>query len=149
MSYKWIDQGQTTIQWQRTENQFVVIREGHPLWEEARVRPDIEAYVEPVETVEDKRAEARITKEEFLFGCIAAGILTKDDALAASKNQWPPTLEVHIPTVLSMTGLPSEEYLVIIWNLRTTIGRTNPILLSLQAAMGVTDETLDAIFGIA
>lgn len=91
-----------------------------------------------------RRAMASMTRSDFLLAAIRAGIIQPSDAGPAARGEIPPSLA---PVFSSM---PPEVQLeaVVRWGAATMIDRTNPVLAALAAAMAVTDEQLDALFGI-
>lgn len=109
--------------------------------------PAAEAWVDnrdPDEELATARSAASMSRPDFLLAAITAGIIQPSDAGPAARGEIPPSLTAVF------AALPEDVQLeaVVRWGAATIIERTNPVLAALAAAMGVTDEQLDALFGI-
>ena len=77
--------------------------------------------------LEQARAAASLTRARFKLSLLEGGYLADVEAAYPS---WPKAVQI-------------------MWDDSSTFERLHPELLALAAAMGYTDEQLDAIFGIA
>lgn len=93
---------------------------------------------------EARRAAASIPKTAFIQSCMAAGILTPAEAATAARGGIPPSFEAAIANM----GAEARDMVLIIWPSVTRIERMDPLILAVAAGAGISDETLDAIFGI-
>lgn len=89
------------------------------------------------------RAVTSLTKAQFIEGCMSVGILTPEEAIMAA-NSIPPSFEPII------AALPPYEQTIarIQWPTVTIIDRMNPLILAIAAGAGISEETLDALFGL-
>lgn len=107
-----------------------------------------EVTAPPIETPEQllaaARATASMTRSDFLLVAIRAGIIAPSDAGPAARGEIPPSLGPIFE------DLPSDVQIeaVVRWGAATMIERMNPVLAVLAEAMAITDEQLDALFGI-
>ncbi|TJZ86165.1 hypothetical protein [Paracoccus hibiscisoli] len=85
-----------------------------------------------------------LDKSDLLTRMFLAGLFDAENVLIASQGEIPPTLE---PALQSM---PAEAQVIarIKWRSDTVISRVNPVIVLAAAALGVTDEQMDAIFGV-
>lgn len=90
------------------------------------------------------RAETCLDKGELLIRLVGAGILPPAEAEDAAMGIIPPSMEAM------MTSLPPEVQTAarIKWRTDAEIGRTHPVIVSAAYAMGLSDEDVDAIFGV-
>lgn len=103
-------------------------------------------------TPEDHEAELRawreaatLTKSEFLQACIAHRILTPKEASIASRGDIP---EPFQRAVLSLSP-EQQDMLPVIWPAVTRVTRMDPLLVALAESASLSNETLDALFGLA
>lgn len=97
----------------------------------------------PEEALAAWRGTAKISKAEFILGLILLEILTLDDAIGASRGNWPTALAGFLDYLT-----PEQSAQVQIeWATRTTIGRMDTYVLVLGSYLSLTDAQLDGIFG--
>lgn len=89
------------------------------------------------------RDTANLTRRQFCLACLQAGLLTPDDAVTAASGGWPSRFDA------ALAGLSAVEVAAakVEWAAVSTIRRTAPLLVAVQAVAGVTDAQLDALFG--
>lgn len=125
----------------------------------AEIRPDADgrpiAVMPPAPTEAEAlmawRAQAWLTRAEFIRSLRAHAILTFDDALNAAKGAWP----TAFAGALSGLPTPMAEAAQLDWALATSIARQNPLFLAVlafHAASAGLDTTAadalgDTIFG--
>ena len=108
-------------------------------WTDTRTPEDLDAEMQA------RRLAASLTKSEFLQASMAAGILTPQEANTAARGDIPAPF---LAAVASMT--PEQQDMVsVIWPSATRINRMDPLILGVAAGAGLSDETLDALFGLA
>lgn len=90
------------------------------------------------------RAATYLTKAEFLQACMATGLLTPSEAAVAAKGDIP---EPFLPAVASMTP-EQQDMLPVIWPAVTRINRMDPLILAVAKGARISEETLDALFGL-
>ena len=91
-----------------------------------------------------RRSAASMTKGEFLQACIANMMLNPKEASIAARGDIPEPFQA---AVALMT--PEQQYdLRVIWPVTTRVCRMDPLLLAVAEARGITDDTLDALFGL-
>jgi hypothetical protein len=88
------------------------------------------------------RANAVLSKAEFLIRVKDAGILTKGDAKAAARGEWPASMQ----SALSRMTDKEAEDAEITWAAASTVERKNPMIYFVQAAVGLSDEQVDNLF---
>ena len=91
------------------------------------------------------RAATYLTKSEFLQACMATGLLTPSEAAVAAKGDIPAPF---LPAVASMTP-EEQDMLPVIWPAVTQINRMDPLILAVAKGARISEETLDALFGLA
>lgn len=98
-----------------------------------------------VVSLTEKRAQSTITRAEFLKACVAAGIITAEVAKEAATGTWPAAFNTFI------SGLSDDDQITAIttWTDAREVRRTAPILALVAANRGVSDATLDTMFGIS
>lgn len=94
--------------------------------------------------LEARRAASSLTKNEFLQACMSVGLLTPKEAAAAARGNIP---ESFASAVAGM-GAEMQDRVSIAWPASTRVERMNPLILAVAAARGITDDTLDALFGL-
>lgn len=107
------------------------------------------AWVDPrtAEEIDDDmqmlRMVASLTKAQFIEACMSVNILTPDEAIIAAR-MIPPSFEPII------AALPPLEQTIarIQWPTVTIIDRLNPLILAIAAGAGISEATLDALFGL-
>jgi hypothetical protein len=90
------------------------------------------------------RALAWLEKGEFCIGLIALGVLEADEAVLASRGDWPSSMDAFL------SYLPPDEARVvqIEWATSTTIRRMNVFVLTLASWADIDDPVIDTLFGI-
>lgn len=98
----------------------------------------------PEELKEIERSQMRVTRGEFAVACVAAEIITADEAKAwAGGNALPAAVSGIIATLPPADILPAEiEALTTAY-----VRRTAPLLETLRIGLGLTPEEADALFG--
>ena len=94
--------------------------------------------------LETSRNTASLTKNEFLQACMSVGLLTPKEAAVAARGNIP---ESFASAVAGM-GAEMQDRVSIAWPASTRVERMDPLLLAVAAARGITDDTLDALFGL-
>ncbi len=99
--------------------------------------------VDPQRTITAWRNGASIPKAEFCAGLIGLGILSADDAVSASRGNWPAPMADFLAYLT-----PDQSAVVQIeWASRTELRRMNTFVLTLASWLGLPDTTVDALFG--
>lgn len=96
------------------------------------------------EPVEDDGTPTDLTKAEFLQACMATGLLDPQEAAVAAKGDIPAPF---LPAVASMTP-EQQDMLPVIWPAVTRINRMDPLILAVAKGARISEETLDALFGL-
>ncbi|MDO9524975.1 MAG: hypothetical protein Q7J57_05470 [Gemmobacter sp.] len=91
----------------------------------------------------DWRATRTLSRLQFCTALRAAGILTDPDALAAASGQIP---EAFKPALAALAP-PDQTNARLAWAAASTIDRTNPFITAIAATAGLSDQTLDDLFG--
>lgn len=107
-------------------------------WADPRTETDREAERQA------RRLAAYLTKAEFLQACMATGLLTPSEAAVAAKGDIPAPF---LPAVASMTP-EEQDMLPVIWPAVTQINRMDPLILAVAKGARISEETLDALFGL-
>lgn len=89
------------------------------------------------------RETATLTRRQFCLACLQAGLLTPDDAVTAASGGWPSSFDAALAGLSAMEVAAAK----VEWAAVSTIRRTAPLLVAVQAVAGVTDAQLDALFG--
>lgn len=107
-------------------------------WTDPRTPADLAAELEA------RRDAAWLDKSSLLLRLMDAKILSEADADAASGGEIPALLAPHVD------GLPSGARTAarVKWKADAVISRKHPVIVSAAYALGVSDETLDQIFGV-
>lgn len=98
----------------------------------------------PGAALQAAREAASLTKPEFIVGCMSVGLLTPAEAEEAAQGGVP------APFQQAVDALPPYEQTLIrvIWPTATQIDRLDPLILALADGLGVSEHTLDALFGL-
>jgi len=98
----------------------------------------------PDPSIEQLRANASMSRAKFLQACIAVGVIEPSVAEEAASGVWPSAFDGFL------TGLSVEQRIEAkaTWVDGQRVRRDSPILALIAAEQGVTDEQLDAMFGI-
>lgn len=91
-----------------------------------------------------KRAETSVTKAEFCKTLKQAGILPRVEAVEAVKGNWPNTFA----TVLSGLSEDAQFDAEVEWVSAKVVHRMHPLILMIAGTLDMTDEQVDALFGI-
>lgn len=107
-------------------------------WIDPRTPADLQAAIYAA------RDATVLDKSDLLTRMFLAGIFDATNILIASQGEIPPSLE---PALQSM---PAEAQVIarIKWRSDNVISRVNPVIVLAAAALGVTDEQMDAIFEV-
>lgn len=109
-----------------------------------------EAWVDPrspaqvSEALYTTRQRTSLDKSELLTRMLLSGLLPVSDIEAAGEGRIPPSLEP------ALAMLPPEAQVVarIKWRNDPVISRTNPVIVLAGAALGMSEEQLDTLFGV-
>lgn len=95
-----------------------------------------------VAMTQDEINKLSVPKEVFLANVFESGILTEADALDAAEGKWPASLNGFF------SGMTGKEKIMAKgeWQKVTTIRRNAPMVVGLQAFLGLTDEQVNALF---
>lgn len=91
-----------------------------------------------------RRLAAYLTKSEFLQACMATNLLGPHEAAVAAKGDIP---EPFLPSVAKLTP-EQQDKLPVIWPTVTRINRMDPLILAVAKGARISEETLDALFGL-
>jgi hypothetical protein len=95
------------------------------------------------ETLAAWRETSELGKAEFVHGLILLDVLTLEDALSASRGNWPAALSGFLDYLT-----PEQSAQVQIeWATRTKIGRNDTYVMVLASYLGLTDAQVDDLFG--
>ena len=92
-----------------------------------------------------RRAATFLPKAEFLQACMATGILDPQEAAVAAKGDIPASF---LPAVATLTA-EQQDTLPVIWPSVTRVNRMDPLILAVAKGARISEETLDALFGLA
>lgn len=98
------------------------------------------------ELLEEQRAEAQLTRQQFCIALKRAGILSGPDAIEAAKGAWPSTFNAALPQLETM-GVDADEA-QIVWASANWIERNHPLMLVMMQVAEMTDAQVDMMFGI-
>lgn len=89
------------------------------------------------------RSTAVLSRAQFCTRAFRAGLLPKDDAIAAAKGEWPPSFDA------ALAGLPENVKIEaqIEWAAVNEIRRNADTLVFVQVAEQIDDAQIDALFG--
>ena len=90
------------------------------------------------------RAGASLSKIDFIMGCMAFGLLTPPEAIAAARGEIP---QSFAPVVESLSPM-QRDYACVHWGAARLIERMDPFIAAFAQAASVSDETLDLLFGV-
>ena len=115
------------------------------LRERKMVTKDVDEPAPAVPTEVELRAAwrlgASLSRAEFCIALKRAGVLSAQEAKAAAKGDWPASFAA------ALAGVADADEAEILWAGVSTVERMHPLLAVLQAAAGLTDEQIDALFG--
>ena len=92
------------------------------------------------------RAQASLDRTDFQEALFDAGIITEAELLAWAGGQVPASVDTDLSNALSGSDLVKARARVMS---AQTINRMHDLVLLLQAARSLTDEQVDALFGIS
>lgn len=110
--------------------------------ERSFIEEDAPSYVP---SLPEKRAAATLTRAQFLTACVDAGIITAEVAEEAASGVWPTAFNPFLAGLTAAQRIDAKAT----WADGGDVRRSNPILTLIAAYQNVTDEQLDAMFGIA
>lgn len=112
-------------------------------WIDPRTPGDIQAALYAA------REATSLDKSDLLIRMATAGMLPPEDAEIAAGGIIPPTIQTALDA-LPVGVFPLEAQMVarIKWRSDNVISRVNPVIVLAAAALGVTDEQMDAVFGV-
>ena len=91
------------------------------------------------------RAEAVLTKLEFLQGMVSAGLLNSTDASDLAMNRLTPSIEAHLTQNVSQ---PVRERALMEWASTNVVRRNDKFIVDLMSEL-MSDQYLDQVFGIS
>ncbi|TRW94926.1 hypothetical protein FNJ84_17695 [Paracoccus sp. M683] len=106
-------------------------------WFDPRTTADLEAELQA------RRDGASLSKSAFLVSCMSCGLLSPAEASEAAQGLIPASFA---PAVAGLNP-EQRDTLAVIWPSVTQIDRTDPFILALASSLGISDETLDMVFG--
>jgi len=96
-------------------------------------------------TLEQKRAAAKLPRDQFLIAVAAMGVITEAVAEEASTGAWPSAFDTFLSGLTVAQRITAKAT----WADGGDVRRTNPILALIAADQEVTDAQLDTLFGIS
>lgn len=90
------------------------------------------------------RTTASLTRYQFCTACLAAGILTAPEAIAATRGEWPAPLAGFLSYLDSGQSTDAQME----WAACVTVQRMHPFVLLLASWLGLSDAQVDGMFGI-
>lgn len=109
------------------------------------VAVDATAYPEPGVDLARIRAATTIDRVDFAEALFDAGQLTEAELLEWATGAVPSSVDANLSAILSGADLAKARARVMS---AQTVNRNNDIVLLLQAARSLTDQQVDALFGI-
>jgi hypothetical protein len=90
------------------------------------------------------RENISLSKGQFCINAYNAGFLSEEDAVTAAKGDWPESFTT------ALSGLTPSQIVEakIEWALVTTVRRNAPLLEMVRASQNISEEVLDALFGL-
>src|SRR6056297_2618536 len=98
-------------------------------------------FTPPVET---RRIFAVLDRAAFLLGCVSAGIITEAEAEEAADGSWPSSFNTFLAGMTAAQRIEAKA----VWASRGDVRRNSDLLALVAANKSVTDEQLDALFGL-
>lgn len=88
------------------------------------------------------RSNVTLSRAAFCIALKRMGILPAQEAVGASKGEWPTTFAA------ALVGLPVDsEEAQIVWASASVVHRNDPVLQAVAPAAGLTPEQVDVMFG--
>ena len=103
---------------------------------------DIADAAEP--SIDDIRAGASIDRAAFCNGLADAGVITDAEAIDAARGEWPASFAGFLDYLTDKQRRDAQ----ITWASCVTIQRNHEFVVSLAWWTAMTDEQVDALFGI-
>ena len=95
------------------------------------------------------REATTLDKSTLLIRMAMAGMLPAEDAEIAAGGVIPPTIQAALDALPPEVFPPEAQMIARIkWRSDNVISRVNPVIVLAAAALGVTDEQMDAIFDV-
>ena len=91
-----------------------------------------------------RRAAASLTKPQFIIASMSVGLLTPAEAAEAANGLIPSSFQ---PAFEGLTP-QQQDYARVLWPAATVIERMDPLVLAVAQYLSISDQTLDAIFGL-
>jgi hypothetical protein len=95
--------------------------------------------------IEDRREGATLDRAAFLLGCVSADIITEAEAEEAADGSWPTSFNAFLAGMTAAQRIEAKA----VWASRADIRRNSDLLALVAANKGVTEEELDALFGLS
>ncbi|KGJ19301.1 hypothetical protein [Paracoccus sanguinis] len=91
------------------------------------------------------RGSASLSKLAFLMGCMEYGLLSPPEVIAAARGEIPESFAGVVAALSPM----ERDYASVYWAAARQIDRTHPLILMVAAGAGISESTLDALFGLS
>lgn len=112
-------------------------------WFDPRTAADVQAALYAA------REATTLDKSTLLIRMAMAGMLPAEDAEIAAGGVIPPTIQAALDALPPEVFPPEAQMIARIkWRSDNVISRVNPVIVLAAAALGVTDEQMDAIFDV-
>lgn len=112
-------------------------------WVDPRTPADMQAALYAA------RAVTSMDRSELLIRMALAGMMPAEDAEIAAGGVIPPTIQAALDALPPEVFPPEAQMIARIkWRSDNVISRVNPVIVLAAAALGVTDEQMDAIFEV-
>lgn len=118
---------------------WAVFDYGAGAWIDPRTPEDLAA------TLAAARAMASLSKLAFLMGCMEYGLLSPPEVIAAARGEIPESFAGVVAALSPM----ERDYASVYWAAARQIDRTHPLILMVAAGAGISESTLDALFGLS
>lgn len=105
----------------------------------------------PEQVLAKKRASAVLSRAEFIQAVYAAGILSKQQAVAAAAGGIPDFFIAALNALVAAQAMTQAQAdgAEILWAGLTQVERNHPFLPIAQGALSLTEAQVDALFGIS
>ena len=118
---------------------WAVFDHGAGEWTDPRTPEDLAA------ALAEARAVASLSKLAFLMGCMEYGLLSPPEVIAAARGEIPESFAGVVAALSPM----ERDYASVYWAAARQIDRTHPLILMVAAGAGISESTLDALFGLS
>ena len=105
---------------------------------------EIAGYSAPTQTIDQIRASTSIDRAAFCNGLADAGVIKDDEAIAAARGDWPASFAGFLDYLTDKQRRDAQ----ITWASCVTVERMHEFVLLLAWWKDMTDEQVDALFGI-